>query len=82
MSQARRYTFETGDLVVYLPDGATPAGDRFEVIEVRGDEIRMRDWGWGDLGADFWDATRWEDRLPKYVVVKTAEQRLAEELMR
>ena len=77
----RIYLPETRDMVMFLPDGRTRAGDRFEVLDVADGQLHLADWGWGDLGAKFWDDAKWDDGTPKYVVLQTAEERVAEELM-
>ncbi len=73
----RWYAPEAGDIVVWKPKTRDPiSGCSYEVLEVEGDMLRLRDRVFGN--------THWEepDRdRGAYFVTETAEERVAKELM-
>ncbi|HUU59554.1 MAG TPA: hypothetical protein VMZ50_08425 [Phycisphaerae bacterium] len=77
LEQWRRYAPEAGDVVAWEPRGREPISGRpYEVLEVEGDLLRLRDRLFGDSHWEEPDSDR-----GAYFVLETAEERMAKELM-
>lgn len=80
----RWYAPEVGDIVIWKPAGQRAIdGRRYEVLAVDGDRLRLRDLLFRQsdpAGCESWEPRSTETGA--YFALETAEERVAEELMR